>query len=297
MESLTLRDRLTYYNTPIIIVDPNRRYGGHCSLEDTLMRTISNDELHFCHCRQIYLGSPMSFKIRDISDTDRKDTLNHCVSNDKTFYVHGNLTINLAKEQWQEPSRNTINKTLRQIKGLPAACVIHIGKQGTMSNVVNQINMLQIERGIHDRVPYTLLLECAAGQGGDEKGELGKSWDELRKLYEGLDREKVGLCLDTQHIFASGMSKLDSHEAIVKLFDEAESITNSGVSLFHINDSNKPFGSRVDRHAGLRKGYIWNNDDTGLKALINRCFDSEIDLVSEGTPTSDIKLIAETYDI
>src|SRR3990167_4196877 len=72
-------------------------------------------------------------------------------------------------------------------------------------------------------------------------------------------------------------------------FDECESISPGGISLVHLNDSEKEFGSRVDRHAPLGMGYIWGKGQfSGLKTLIERCREKNIDMVSETSdPESD----------
>src|SRR5690606_22896129 len=146
----------------------------------------------------------------------------------------------------------------------------------------------------HSRVPFHLLLEIAAGQGS----ELGRSWEEIRHLYEALDYTRVGLCVDTQHAFASGMCSFQTHEDVVKLFDAANGIAPKGISMIHLNDSTKPFGSQVDRHASLRNGYIWSESDEGLKSLIKISKSYGMDLVSEtDDPVSDSILVNNYMNI
>ncbi len=270
---------------------PGSRCGSTTQLRGSLYETISF--LPKSKCIQMFLGNPISYNCIDITLEDKKRTLDYCVNNDTTFYIHCPFIANLAKQDCIK-SLKVLSKELDTISGLPAACVLHVGKVGTIENVSQRINEIQLNGHLpssnHFRVPFHLLLECAAGQGT----ELGKSWEEIRHLYEALDHTTVGLCIDTQHIYASGMCKLETHEDVVKLFDIADSITSKGISMIHLNDSVKDFGSRVDRHAPLKQGYIWSRNDEGLKALIKMSKDYGMDLISETPdPIGDIAIIEQ----
>ena len=267
------------------------RYGSHVNLHSTILETLKGD----CKCAQIFLGNKLSYNSRTLSANDKEATIEYCEKHDKTFYVHASLILNLAKDSDIETknSFDAISKELTQIKDMPAACVLHIGKRGTIENVCRRINDLESSRflyaGSHERTPYPLLMENDAGSGT----AIGTSLDELRHLFEGIDCPHVGLCIDTQHSFAGGLCDFQNHEDVVKFFDECESISPGGISLVHLNDSEKEFGSRVDRHAPLGMGYIWGKGQfSGLKTLIERCREKNIDMVSETSdPESDHALI------
>lgn len=278
------------------IIDPTHRYGGHSLLQKTLAESLTQPGVDKLQCTQFFLGGNASYGCRTLTKEDKDKSYEICQLYDRSFYIHCPYCANLAKAQDYERSVQVVTKELQQISGLPGACVLHVGKVGTLANVSDRINSIKdqgvLQMGSSSRVPYPLLLESSAGQGT----ELGRSWEELRKLFEGLDHTCIGLCLDTQHLFASGMSKLDSHEAITKMFDEADAIHPDGVSMFHLNDSAREFGSLVDRHAALLTGFIWGQSDSGLKALIKRCFDDQIDMISEAVPDYDIAVIKTKYD-
>lgn len=268
---------------------PECRCGGHVSLENTLYETIASypgDK-----CVQLFLGDPTRYECRTITPQDKENTRVYCANNNKTFYIHCPYVANLAKPECTR-AINVVSKDLDAVSGLPAAAVLHIGKVGTIENVAQRINQIQINGHLpvsqSSRVPFHLLLEIAAGQGT----ELGRSWDEIRHLYEALDYTRVGLCVDTQHAFASGMSSLQTHEDVVKLFDNANGIAKKGISMIHLNDSAKEYQSQVDRHIALRSGYMWYHSDEGLKSLLNISKDYALDLISEtNDPVSDSLLV------
>lgn len=268
------------------------RCGATVPLLSTLHETVSS--YRQCRCLQLFLGNPETYDCRVVTKEDKERTRKYCQETDSSFYVHCPYLANLAKPDCSR-AVSVLSKELDVVAGLPAACVLHIGKVGTLENVAQRINDLLAHGHLpisnSKRVPYHLLLEIAAGQGT----ELGRSWEEIRKLYEALDYTRVGLCIDTQHAFASGMCRFETHEDVVKLFEESYAVLRKGVSLIHLNDSKKPFGSQVDRHEVLKQGYIWSASDVGLKALLRMAKEAGTDIVSETEdPFSDIAFV-ENY--
>lgn len=99
----------------------------------------------------------------------------------------------------------------------------------------------------------TLLFENTAGQGTN----LGWSLDHLEALFDGVhDPARFGVCFDTCHAHAAGidLTTPDGYEAFWSDFDEVVGIDRIGV--FHLNDSKRELGSRVDRHENIGEGEI-----------------------------------------
>ena len=283
----------------IKIIDSHHRVGAHVGLRKTLLETISQPTASKSHCVQLYLGGRSNYGVRNIDIEDKKKTVDYCNTFGKTFYIHCPLIANLSKDPKTIcDDRSMLCKSVKAVvketeimNGLPGGCVLHIGSKGSINNVINNINDLQIPRNSHISQKKLLILENAAGQGSS----LGRNWDELRKIFEGVDRNTVGLCLDTQHIFGAGINRMENHEDVVKLFDMCESVYGTP-DVIHLNDSKKVFNSKVDRHEGIGKGYIWLYQDEGLKYLLERCYEKDIDCILE-TPTSsqDLDLIINRY--
>jgi deoxyribonuclease-4 len=98
-----------------------------------------------------------------------------------------------------------------------------------------------------------VLLETAAGQGS----ALGRTFEELRAIRDQVrSPERVAFCLDTCHVFAAGydISTDRGYDETFKQFDELLDIKR--LKAFHLNDSVKPLGCRVDRHEHVCKGEI-----------------------------------------
>jgi deoxyribonuclease-4 len=104
------------------------------------------------------------------------------------------------------------------------------------------------------------VLETTAGQGAT----VGWKFEHLRAIRDGLkEPERIGVCVDTCHIFAAGydISTQDGWDRVFSEFDRMVGIDT--IQAFHVNDSKKGLGCRVDRHENLGKGCI------GLEAF--RC--------------------------
>ncbi|CAM0117712.1 deoxyribonuclease IV [Rhabdochlamydiaceae symbiont of Dictyostelium giganteum] len=101
--------------------------------------------------------------------------------------------------------------------------------------------------------PTRLLIECTAGQGST----VGYSLEQLGFLISRLHQKlKIGICVDTCHIFAAGydISTEEGWNKVLKEFDAKVGLEH--LYALHVNDSLKPLGSRVDRHACLGEGFI-----------------------------------------
>lgn len=109
---------------------------------------------------------------------------------------------------------------------------------------------------IHDEQPggkAMILIETTAGQGT----ALGRSFEEVAQILDGVqDRSRIGVCLDTCHIFAAGYDIRDeaTYAATMAAFDEIVGLSN--LKCLHLNDSKKALGSHADRHAHIGEGEI-----------------------------------------
>jgi deoxyribonuclease-4 len=109
---------------------------------------------------------------------------------------------------------------------------------------------------IHAAIPdhrVATFLETAAGQGSC----VGCSFEELGRIIDAVDaKARVGICIDTCHVFAAGyeIRTPDGYEKMIDEVDRFIGVENVGV--FHLNDSKKGLGSRVDRHQHIGEGEI-----------------------------------------
>ena len=131
----------------------------------------------------------------------------------------------------------------------------HVG-QGVQKGIELICELLN--RVLKKEQTTTVLLETMAGKGS----EIGRSFEELRAIIDRVElSDKLGICLDTCHVFAAGYDIVHNLDGVLEEFDRI-----LGLSLLravHLNDSMMPFDSRKDRHAVIGGGEI------GLEALLN----------------------------
>lgn len=96
--------------------------------------------------------------------------------------------------------------------------------------------------------PTTVLLEITAGTGS----ALGRDFEELAFLLDAIGGSRVGVCLDTCHLWAAGYDLAGAYHDVIDRLDDLVGLEH--VRLFHLNDSATPFGSRRDRHAHIGAG-------------------------------------------
>lgn len=127
-----------------------------------------------------------------------------------------------------------------------------------------------------------LTIETTAGQGTN----LGHKFEHLAFLIEKMkDKKRVGVCFDTCHVFAAGyeLRTEEGYKATWKEFDRI--IGLDYLKMFHINDSKKDFGSRVDRHEQLGKGFM---GEKPFELLVNDKRFANIPMVLETPKGKDL---------
>lgn len=128
-----------------------------------------------------------------------------------------------------------------------------------------------------------LTIETTAGQGTN----LGHKFEHIARLIDGVkNKRRVGVCFDTCHVFAAGY-ELRTAEGYKRTFGEFDRIIGlDKLAFFHINDSKKEFGSRVDRHEHIGKGFM---GEKPFELLVNdkRFFD--VPMVLETPKGADLK--------
>ncbi len=102
-----------------------------------------------------------------------------------------------------------------------------------------------------------VLLETMSGKGS----EIGRSFEELAEIRAGVElKDKLGVCLDTCHVFAAGYDIVNNLDGVIAEFDKIIGLQH--LKAIHLNDSMMPLGSNKDRHAKIGNGEI------GAEALI-----------------------------
>jgi deoxyribonuclease-4 len=160
--------------------------------------------------------------------------------------------------------------------------VFHVGShlgRGLEAAMHQIVPGLQVVLGERDPDGPWLLLENSAGH----QGTIGVTVEELALIIDELGRpQQVGICLDTCHLFASGID-ITTPEGVDALLDEVDSrIGLDRLRCLHVNDSKMPFGSNRDRHANIGQGEIGKK----LSVMLGHPKLQELPAIAE-TPGSD----------
>lgn len=178
--------------------------------------------------------------------------------------AHGAYTMNLctADSQAREFAAQILNDDLRRMAALPGQYYnfhpgSHVG-QGVEAGIEHIAKAL---RGAlaHD-YPVTVLLETMAGKGS----EIGGSFQELKAILDAVGDNRLGICLDSCHVYDAGYDIVHDLDGVLREFDRVIGLNK--LKALHLNDSRNPFASHKDRHACLGEGTL--GLDT-IRAIVN----------------------------
>ena len=230
-------------------------YGAHCSggIKKSLDRA---GELE-AGALQLFVQSPRAWRFPDHDPKDleafreRRRELGI-----GTVVVHALYLINLASpnDELFEKSVATMRSTMDTACAIEADGVIfHVGSHlgaGFDAGLARAVPALQEIVG-HCSDTTWLLIENSAGAGGT----IGRSLDELVALFEACDRhERLGVCLDSCHLWVSGYDVTDRAALDALLADLDGRIGIDRLRALHVNDADAPLGSNRDRHANILEG-------------------------------------------
>lgn len=176
--------------------------------------------------------------------------------------AHAPYTMNAcaAREELRDFARETFRDDLRRMEYTPGNYYnfhpgSHVG-QGAETGIRKIAEILNDV--LTDDQSTTVLLETMSGKGS----EMGRNFQEIRSILDLVDKkEKMGVCLDTCHVWDGGYDIVHNLDGVLDEFDQI--IGLSKLKAVHLNDSLNDLGSHKDRHARIGEGKI------GLEALIN----------------------------
>ncbi len=234
--------------------------GAHLSIAKGFDHALYEARSLGCTALQIFTKNANTWKERDISETEIKRFLQaKHETGIEMVASHTSYLINPASEEpeIQKKSIRALKEEMIRAGKLELSCVvIHPGahkgagvKQG-LDRIVKSLDTVFDQ--LTDNIPL-LLLETTAGQGSS----LGNCFNHLSTIMEKVARpEKLGICMDTSHIFAAGYD-IRTDQSYKQTMDAFESaIGFQHLHLFHLNDSKRDMGSGIDRHEHIGKGFI-----------------------------------------
>jgi deoxyribonuclease-4 len=261
--------------------------GAHFSIAKGLDKAIIDAAAYHCNTLQIFTKNASTWKekfltenqINDFFTARQKTGIDHILS-------HTSYLINIAGPDTEKAkmSCEALKQEIIRCGQLKIPFIVlhpgaHMGEgeQKGIRRVADNINRIF---AVTNKISARLLLETTAGQGTS----IGHTFEQLDAIIKKVeDKSRIGICLDTCHIFAAGydISNKKSYENTIKTFDDIIGLKN--LFAIHLNDTKKACNTRVDRHEHIGEGCI------GLDAFKYIINDSRLKAVPKILETPKLK--------
>ncbi|MCL4511678.1 MAG: deoxyribonuclease IV [Bacteroidetes bacterium] len=234
--------------------------GAHMSVAGGLYTAFERAERVGCTAIQIFTKNSNQWNDPVISTEDiAKYREGRNKSKVQIVVSHDSYLINLcgANDKLLEKSREAFVKEIKRCDALeirhlifhPGAHTI-LGRKESLRLVADSLNYAHKATEGDDIIS---VIETTAGQGTT----VGSSFEEIAEIISGVkDKKRVGVCIDTCHIFAAGYDIRTSNDYEKTMSDFDKIIGFEKLHAVHLNDAKKPLNSHVDRHEHIGKGEI-----------------------------------------
>ena len=245
--------------------------GSHVKFtnDEQLLGSVKEALSYNANTFMFYTGAPQNTKRSPINEeltiASYKLVKEHHINPEKII-IHAPYIVNLGNLENFDFSvsflKNEVERAhLLGVKNIvlhPGASVRY-SKSESLSSIIKGLNLI-----LDNNYDVTICLETMAGKGT----EIGASMEDLKTIIEGIKyQDKIGLCLDTCHLFDSGIS-LTNFNTYLDNLDKF--IGLKYLKCIHINDSKNPIGSHKDRHENIGFGSI------GFDTLINIIYNDRL---------------------
>jgi len=234
--------------------------GAHMSIAGGYFKAVDAAAELGMNCVQLFCKNNNQWRAKEIADKDVEKFQTAIAEHQvQATLCHASYLINLASPKddlWERSIEGLAVEMQRcEMLGIPQL-VFHPGAHvdSTLEEGIARI-VTAIDR-LHQKqadCPTMLLLETTAGQGSS----IGHKFEHLQSILQQVkDPDRLGVCVDTCHIFAAGypISEVADFKETFKQFNKLVGIDK--LKAFHLNDSKKKLGSRVDRHEHIGEGEI-----------------------------------------
>ena len=263
------------------------RLGVHVSIAGGLLEAVVRAKRLGCTTMQIFSRSPrggpalkLPAEVAEQFDTQRRS------AGIDPLAVHSPYIINLASpdaRMWKQSLRLYQEEYERASRLNADYLVTHVGSHRGSGDVAGIARVAEaLTRTLEARRgPLMILLENTAGSGQG----LGDQFEQLAAMRGKVAaKQRVGICLDTAHLFAAGhpIHTAEGLEEVLTSFDRTVGMEH--LRLIHLNDSKVPFGARVDRHWHIGQGHLGSD---AIRRFINHPRLRDLPLILETPKKTD----------
>jgi deoxyribonuclease-4 len=234
--------------------------GAHMSIAGGHHHAVEAALKYNCETVQLFTKNSNQWKTKILCQEDVR-TFRSALRDSKLQWpmAHDSYLINLASPDDVLYRRSIDALTIEVERAEQLGLSYLIMHPGSPLDSGEEAGLTRIAAGLDDvhhrcsGYSVQILLEGTAGQGSC----LGHRFEHLASILERVKTpERLGICLDTCHVFAAGypLAPATEYEGTMQQFDDIVGL--EWIRAFHLNDSQKPLGSRVDRHAHIGKGCL-----------------------------------------
>lgn len=215
---------------------------------------------------QFFTRNPRGGAAKDLDEKDIAAFLEFARQNGiDEILAHAPYTLNVcsADAGIREFAKNTFIDDIKRMEAVPGNLYnFHPGSHvGQGADVGIEMIAGTLNEIIYPEMTTTILLETMAGKGS----EVGKSFEELKEIIDRVElSEKLGVCLDTCHVYDAGYDVVNDLDGVLEAFDKVIGLDK--LRAIHINDSKNPFSSHKDRHEIIGGGSI---GEAAFERIIN----------------------------
>lgn len=241
------------------------RIGAHVSIRGHLYEAIPRARAIGCECLQIFVGSPRQWRRVEYHPEDLAEFRRRRAEAElDPLVAHTPYLINLASPD-SGIYRKSVTALVHTLQGMDAlgglGAITHIGSaRGCAWSAVRARIARGLRTGLGESDGAMILLEGSAG------GGIGGTFEDVRDILDAAGGERrLGVCLDTAHLFAAGwdIRTPGGVAATLDAFDQIVGLPR--LRALHLNDSKSGLGSHLDRHQNIGAGLIGR---AGFRAVL-----------------------------
>lgn len=232
--------------------------GAHEPIAGGVSKAFARAEADGADCLQIFTRNARGWAAKPLEDGEIEAFRGEARRTGKPVAAHSSYLINCAAEdrEIRRKSWDALRDELGRCErlGIPAL-IFHPGSNGDEEEGIRLVGeaMTRALEGVPGKA--RLLVETTAGQGTS----LGWRFEQVAAIRGAVPaklRRRTGVCVDTCHVFSAGydLATDDGYERTMDALDRAVGLAN--VRAFHLNDSKRPLGCRVDRHEHIGEGTL-----------------------------------------
>lgn len=232
------------------------RIGSHISSAKGFLAMGKAAQSIGANCFQFFTRNPRGGNARKLDVEDVEAMVRFCQETGISHVLaHAPYTLNACAREdgLREFAENTMADDLRRLSYIPDCMYnFHPGshvQQGAGTGI--RLIADTLNKVLTPQQSVTVLLETMSGKGS----EVGRSFEELRAIIDRVEvKDKLGICLDTCHVFDGGYDIVNDLEGVLSEFDRIIGLER--LKAVHINDSMNALGSHKDRHQKIGQGNI-----------------------------------------